>query len=82
MTIYEAASFYGDYSMLLAEISDELSVEEVEGTTTAWSFYGVLSFTIENLVLKVNLGWRIISSLAERTKPSNKKQKKFDLDSK
>lgn len=33
MNIYEASSFYGDYSMLLAEYASELSSDEVECTT-------------------------------------------------
>jgi hypothetical protein len=35
MTIYEAACFYGDFRMLLEEVAEELSVEEVEDTTLA-----------------------------------------------
>ena len=52
MTIYEAASFYGDYRMLLAEIAEELSTEKVENTTIAATFFEVNGSTQENLILK------------------------------
>ena len=38
MNKYEAASFYGDYRELLAEIADELYDEKMECTTIAESF--------------------------------------------
>ena len=38
MNKYEAASFYGDYRELLAEIADELYDEKIECTTMAESF--------------------------------------------
>ena len=44
MSIYEAASFYGDYSMLLAEVAEELFNEKVDDTTIATTFFDDVEF--------------------------------------
>lgn len=44
MNKYEYASFYGDYSMLLAEIADELSSENVEAVVVHESFAEAVQF--------------------------------------